>query len=149
MAWGGHGHDHWHLAAGEVYALTAADGSEPLARQTKAGFCFFDQVRLDPEVSGSPATADVQPYDVRRPVVDHGLDGDVGRLERPVLLAGLPDQSVEVTGLADGVYRLSAVADPDGWLTEADETNNGTWVDLRLGTTPDGLRTVEVVASAE
>lgn len=41
-----------------------------------------------------------------------------------------------------------AVADPDGWLSEVDETNNETWVELQIGTQADGLRTVEVTASA-
>ena len=60
----------------------------------------------------------------------------------------LEDQSVDITGLADGGYRLTAVADPDGWLSEVDETNNETWVELQIGTQADGLRTVEVTASA-
>ena len=60
----------------------------------------------------------------------------------------LEDQSVAVTGLADGRYRLTADADPDNWLTETNEANNETWVVIALGTLPDGLRSVEVVESA-
>ena len=37
-----------------------------------------------------------------------------------------------VTGLADGVYRLWASADPGGLFRESNEANNLTWVDLRL-----------------
>jgi hypothetical protein len=44
----------------------------------------------------------------------------------------LPDQRLLVSGLADGVYRLWATADPGGWFRETVETNNDTWVDLRL-----------------
>ena len=44
----------------------------------------------------------------------------------------LPDQRLLLTGLDDGVYRLWAAADPGSWFREANETNNATWVDLRL-----------------
>jgi hypothetical protein len=33
----------------------------------------------------------------------------------------LPDQYIEVTGLADGKYRLRAVADESNWFTESNE----------------------------
>ncbi len=57
----------------------------------------------------------------------------------------LEDQSVDITGFPDGRYRLTAVADPDGWLMESDETNNATTAVLEIGTTADGLRSVELV----
>ena len=46
----------------------------------------------------------------------------------------LPDQRLDVRGLRDGVYRLVAKADPGRWFRERDETNNTTWVDVRLTT---------------
>ncbi len=44
----------------------------------------------------------------------------------------LPDQRLLVTGLADGIYRLWADADPSDWFRETNETNNRTWIDVRL-----------------
>ena len=37
----------------------------------------------------------------------------------------------------DGIYRLTATADPDGWFRETSERNNTTWVELRLTTSVD------------
>jgi hypothetical protein len=36
----------------------------------------------------------------------------------------LPDQYIEVTGVANGLYALETIADPDNLLLEADESNN-------------------------
>ena len=44
----------------------------------------------------------------------------------------LRDQYVDVTNLTSGNYRLSATADLAGQFTEASESNNTTWVDLKL-----------------
>jgi hypothetical protein len=41
-------------------------------------------------------------------------------------------QYIDVTDLADGRYRLRASADDANWFTESDETNNYTWVDIRI-----------------
>lgn len=143
---GGHGHEHWHLKFGVSYRLLTEEGRE-LASQTKAGFCFFDQVAYDPELADAPSDG---VFAVR----SCGKDGDTS-VEMGMSVGWsdpyfwqLADQSVTITGLADGRYRLTADADPDDWLTETDEANNGTWVVIDLGTQPDGLRTVEVIDSA-
>jgi hypothetical protein len=44
----------------------------------------------------------------------------------------LPDQYIEVSGVADGVYILETIADPDDLLLEADETNNCDSIVIRL-----------------
>jgi hypothetical protein len=44
----------------------------------------------------------------------------------------LPDQYMEVTGIADGVYILDTLADPDDALLEADDSNNCGGVFIRL-----------------
>jgi len=46
--------------------------------------------------------------------------------------AQLPDQHLDITKLPDGQYRLMVTADPYGWFTETDETNNSTYVDFEL-----------------
>ena len=144
LVFGGHGHEHWHLRFGAAYRLYPAESESEIASQTKAGYCFFDQIRLDPEIPGAPAERlfQVQSCGTKgSTAVELGMS--VGWSD-PYFWQ-LEDQSVEITGLADGRYRLTAFADPDGFLRESDETNNETWADIEIGTTDDGLRTVEVV----
>ena len=38
----------------------------------------------------------------------------------------LPDQELPLVGLRDGVYRLTATADPDRWFHESNQRNNAT-----------------------
>jgi hypothetical protein len=95
------------------------------------GYCFFDQVRL----AKQPPDAPIAPT--------FGKDGCDGQstLELEMGLSPgfgdpyywtLPDQRLLVNELEDGVYRLWADADPNGWFREANDRNNLTWVDLRL-----------------
>jgi len=51
--------------------------------------------------------------------------------------AGTVGQYLDITGLADGRYRLLVKADGDSAdgtdrFLESDETNNSTWVDLQI-----------------
>jgi hypothetical protein len=148
MVYGGHGHQHWHLKFGASYRLLSSEGRS-LTSQTKAGFCFFDQEHNAPKLEGSPD-------DGVFPVNDCGKDRRATKAKMGMSVGWedpyywqLEDQWVEITDVPDGHYRLEATADPDGWLTESDEDNNTTWVDLELGTKSEGLRTVEVVDSAD
>ena len=59
----------------------------------------------------------------------------------------LEDQSVEITGLPDGATGCRPTPIPTAGCSESDETNNTTVV-LEIGTTADGLRTVELVGAA-
>lgn len=145
---GGHGHEHWHLKFGASYRLTALDGEDEVASQTKAGFCFFDQVRVDPEVAGAPTD--------RRFLAESCGTESSTEVEMGMSVGWsdpyfwqLEDQSVDITGVRDGEYRLTAQADPDDWLMESDETNNATWTDLRIGTLEGGLRSVEVIGTSD
>ncbi|MDQ3965902.1 MAG: hypothetical protein M3246_05535 [Actinomycetota bacterium] len=44
----------------------------------------------------------------------------------------MPDQYIDITGLRRGRYRLEGTADADNWFQEGDESNNSTWVDIRI-----------------
>jgi hypothetical protein len=44
----------------------------------------------------------------------------------------LPDQYIDVTGLTSGRYKLQATADVPNWFLEGSETNNFTWVDIKI-----------------
>lgn len=131
LAFGGHGHDHWHVQVGASYWLTRPGSGEILRRYAKVGYCFFDQARL---VKGPPDSPLAPEFG------KDACDGaDVLELEMGLspgwgdpYLWTLPDQRLLVNGLEDGVYRLWADADPGNLFRELREGNNRTWVDVRL-----------------
>jgi len=146
LVFGGHGHEHWHLRFGASYRLRAVEGGE-VGSQTKAGFCFFDQVRLDPPIAGAPTD---RQFLTESCGTESSTEVEMGMSvgwSDPYFWQ-LEDQSVDITGLPDGRYRLTAQADPDGWIAESDESNNATWTELQIGTLQGGLRSVEVVSSS-
>jgi hypothetical protein len=55
----------------------------------------------------------------------------------------LPDQYIDVNGLAEGLYLLESVADPDGLMVEANDANNCGSVLLRLSNMTAPIPTVE------
>ena len=117
----------------------AQRGPPPLP---KVGYCFFDQARLAEQPPEHP-----RPRHSGRTTATARSDSSSRwaspRVRRP-LPVDAPDQRLLVSGLEDGVYRLWADADPDGWFRETNEDNNLTWVDLRLTLTETPPR-VEVV----
>lgn len=50
----------------------------------------------------------------------------------------LPDQYIDVAAVPDGDYVLETIADPDGLLLEADETNNCDSIVIRIAGTSTG-----------
>ncbi|HEV8296366.1 MAG TPA: lysyl oxidase family protein [Acidimicrobiales bacterium] len=146
MIFGGHGHDHWHLRFGATYWLYDDAGNQ-LKAITKAGFCFFDQIHVQRQRADTPAEA----------VFPSTGCGKKSSLEASMGLSvgwsdpyswRLSDQSVDITDLPDGIYRLVARADPDGILRESNTQNNESWTRVRLSRQSDGLRVVEVVDTA-
>ncbi len=142
---GGHGHEHWHLRSGASYLLTPVGGGDARSR-TKAGFCFFDQVRYRASIAGSPDQA----------VFPNATCGEQDSVEIEMGMSSgwsdpyhwnLEDQEVDVTGLPVGRYRLEAIADPDGWYEELDKSNNGTWAIVELYDS-DGLMAARLIESA-
>ena len=51
----------------------------------------------------------------------------------------LPGQSIDVTNVPSGRYRLFTDIDPQGRFREASRRNNRTWIDIELRWTKDGL----------
>lgn len=146
MVYGGHGHDHWHIKFGAAYRLTSEEGRQ-LASQTKAGYCFFDQVKVDGTLPGAPAEW-VYFNDLCGKTGDTSVSMGMSVGWSDPYFWQLEDQHVVISGFPDGRYKLFADSDPDGWLSETDETNNGTWALVELGTQADGLRTVKLIESA-
>jgi hypothetical protein len=142
MAYAGDGHHHWHIRRVASYSLVPTDDSgNPVEvavprMDSKIGFCFYDHshsMEFGPdealyEVDGCGSQDDTQ---VRMGLSSGWAD---------VYGFSLPGQSIDITDLPDGEYRLWAEADTDGWFTEADRTNNVTWIDFELMTDAEGRR---------
>jgi hypothetical protein len=146
LVFAGDGHNHWHVRNLESYELYRADGDTEADTGAKAGFCFSDDVRYRPTLPSAPASAQY-----RR--------SQCGTQSSLTLVMGLsvgwgdrygyqlPDQYIDVTGLADGTYRLRATADASNWFKESNDKNNKTSVDLTL-THREGKTTAKVVTAA-
>ena len=143
LIFGGDGHDHWHVEQVEVHQLETLDGTI-LGRLVKQGFCFFDTDAYEPSLAAAPERAH---WGAK------GCNPLLGTRVRMGLSVGwgdkypwhLLDERIDVTGLADGTYRIRQIADPNGEFEELDETNNETWVDVELTTTGDGLRETTIL----
>ena len=147
MVWGGDGHEHWHIERVATYTLYRLDESGEILEDdialpdAKIGFCFYDHTQ---SLEGGPAEA----------VYSHEDCGDQDDNDiRMAMSIGwsdiydfdLPGQSIDVTDLEDGFYRVIGVADPQNWFDEGDEENNVTWIDIEL-LTQDDLRLARLAA---
>jgi hypothetical protein len=129
-----HGHIHYEsLASFALHAYDEKRGvlGEAVREGRKLGFCVADLGLVD---LGLPGT-------VGRAYFGEGCftpdgDGDywmgISAGWTDVYWWQLPDQYIEVTGIADGTYALVATANPDGTLIEADGTNNASFTAFRL-----------------
>lgn len=148
MVWGGDGHEHWHVSRVASYRLEPLEDPSQTSpgangrEDTKIGFCFFDSGQ---ELNRGPDEA------------QFGHEGCGDQDDEEFLMGlspgwgdtypfGLPGQSIDVSDLPDGNYRLWALADEQGWFREITRENNLTWVDFELETLPTRLRTAKVVS---
>ncbi len=143
LIYGGDGHNHWHVKQVEVHQIETVDG-EILGKLVKQGFCFFDTDGYRLALADAPRE---QHWGSR------GCAGTLDTRVRMGLSIGwgdkypwrLMDERIDVTGFADGRYRIREIADPNDEFEETNESNNETWVLFDLGTQADGLRIATVV----
>ncbi len=133
----GDGHDHWHVKDLEDYDLFRLDESgnvvEPavVEQGEKIGFCFFDNTNYGSSElkyyvgceNGNPGAL--------------GVTMGLSRGWGDTYGVNTVGQYLDITGLADGRYRLRVTADGDSAVgsdrfLESDETNNSTWADLQI-----------------
>jgi Lysyl oxidase len=142
LVYGGDGHNHWHVKDLERYSLVPSGGGSERTGN-KAGFCFFDNYRYKLSLPRAPQSV-VYPRSAcgtqTSTTLDHGLSVGWGDSYQ----WSLPDQYIETTGLPDGTYRLWATADQADNFQESNESNNSTWVDLRI----DAVNGVTVLRKA-
>ena len=150
----GDGHDHWHIGRFVVVTLGPVPGAPPqdppITARTlrKIGFCLIDTTRapageLRPPNSATSARYPYSGCGVRNSTsVRMGISVGFG----DVYQAFFAHQSVDVTGLNAGTYRLCATTNGElTWRERADNlTNNSYWYDIQLD---PAARTVSVVAN--
>jgi hypothetical protein len=126
-------HGHYHYTGFGVSRLWATDasgarvGGEPVRTGDKVSFCIVD-IEIDAwaEKGNGPRT-----YPTPECLVPTESDAQNDYLVQGITPGWadvydwfLPDQYIEVSGVADGIYLLETIADPDNTILEANESNN-------------------------
>ena len=128
-------HSHFHFEGYALYTLQPVDAAGGSARTgQKTTFCVMDTNRVDGSLAGSPTSG----FYTTCGNVKQGMS--VGWGDR--YGSTLSGQSIDMTGMADGDYRLSIEIDPQHKLSEADRTDNVSCVLLRIRVS---ARTVQVL----
>lgn len=128
MFFAGDGHNHWHVSELENYELIRMDNGSQVGTGVKVGFCFYDG-NLFSNLPGTPASP-VYNGCGRQSNLSVVMGLSTGWADTYPWSHGL--QYIDITGLKAGRYRLQVTADENGWFQEANESNNVTWVDIRL-----------------
>jgi hypothetical protein len=136
MQYAGDGHDHWHSLNMEGGRLVRLDNTK-VGALAKHGFCFFDNVAFALTLPGAPPS----------PVYTSGNSCAMGNGNALSVLMGLSIgwgdmyssstnfQWIDITGLPNGTYRLSATADPRHLVSEASYTNNSASARIKITST--------------
>jgi Lysyl oxidase len=147
LVWGGDGHNHWHVERIAVNRLLPLDAHGRVRAgskgwpDAKVGFCYYDGIR---QLDDAPQDAVYSRFSCGNKddtAIGMGLSWGWADLY-PFML---PGQSVDVTDVRDGRYRLRVEVDEQAWFREARRDNNVTWTDLTLATTARGGRILREV----
>ncbi len=147
----GDGHDHWHISRFVVVRLyptfsISRDELGPTYAERglrKIGFCLTDLVRapaaLRPPNSARRAAFPVSGCGVRESTsLRIGISAGYGDDYKPFF----NHQSVDITGLPSGIYRLCVTTNENGMWLEQDGGNNSAWVDIDLNSQKWRMQTV-------
>lgn len=121
-------HSHFHFEGYALYTLQPADaagGSERIGQKTT--FCVMDTTLVDSTLPGAPATAGYSTCGSQTQGMSVGWGDTYG--------SSLSGQSVDMTGMPDGDYRLYIDIDPNHRLSESSRADNQSCVLLRLSVT--------------
>jgi hypothetical protein len=119
-------HNHWHMESFSLYELWSLAENGTLDRVAatsgKVSYCLRD-IHRNPHPDQAPRMG----YGT----CTYGRQGlSVGWVD--VYDHYLPGQSIDISGLADGVYALISTADPYNLIQESDETNNAAVIYLKI-----------------
>jgi hypothetical protein len=142
LVWGGDGHDHWHVRRVAINRLLPLDEDGRVVAGTKGwpdakvGFCYYDGIRQFDDAPQAEVYSRHSCGGEDDEVIGMGLSWGWGDIY-PFMLRG---QSIDITNIPDGRYRLRVEVDERRWFREALRSNNVTWTDLTLATTAGGAR---------
>jgi hypothetical protein len=131
------GHEHWHVQSAARFSLWNEAGTTTVAPSAKVGFCLEDVERVETFGPANPAydsdaTEYCRQYQANATSVSEGISAgwqdDYG--------AKLPFQWVDVSDVAPGRYRLGAQVDPDDFMIESNEADNGPVLAPEIVTVP-------------
>jgi hypothetical protein len=130
-------HRHWHLKGAARYSLWDEAGTTQAAPASKVGFCLLDSERVDSFGPGSPvytrsATQYCREGQPNAAQVFEGISA--GWLDYYPF--DLPFQWVDVSDVSPGRYRLASAVDPDNYVYERNEANNGPALASAIVTVP-------------
>jgi hypothetical protein len=130
------GHRHWHLPGAARYSLWDETGGAQVAPASKVGFCLLDSERIDSFATPRVYTRSATRYcGEGQPNVAQVFQGiSSGWLD--YYPYDLPFQWVDVSDVAPGHYRLAAGVDPDNFVLEGNEANNGPALASSIVTVP-------------
>lgn len=124
-----HGHIHFEDYAQYNLRAVTADGGvgDIVAAGQKTSFCLLDVDHANSSLRGTPS---------REHYNDCGQFQGISVGWADVYDSGLPEQWIDITGVADGNYWLESVVDPSNRIVESDESNNIVRVQISLGPPP-------------
>jgi hypothetical protein len=138
------GHEHWHFKAFATYRLL--DSTKKITeRSGKEAFCLAptDAVDLNKDnANWRPASTDLstacgeENAVAIREVLDVGWGGTYGQY--------LPGQSFDITNLANGIYYIEVMGNPDKKLVESNYKNNQALRKIAINGKVGGKRTIKV-----
>lgn len=128
-------HQHTHFEDFAQFRLRArnADGSVGAVVRdgAKISFCLLDLRRHDASLPGSPAAAQYLTCDSQRQGISVGW--------ADIYHAGLPDQWIDITGVAPGRYWVEVISDPANHMLEIDESNNSAYIPYTVGASDNAI----------
>jgi hypothetical protein len=133
----GDGHNHWHTQRAVTMELSSVLDPGTVRSGSKIDFCFFDNRRTNPSISGSPSGAYYR----------FAWCGEPGDLSvRMGLSLGWGDryewdfvyQWIDITGMPGGTYTLQATVDKPDDFIETDDTDNCTISRIQIPAAGEG-----------
>ena len=139
-------HNHWHLKGAARFSLWNEAGTAEVAPGAKVGFCLQDVERVNNFGPGSRvySSAATEYCKQGQPNASSVFEG-ISPGWQDVYAAKLPFQWVNVTDMTPGRYRIAEQVDPDDFVRESNEQNNGPTL---AGEVDHGARVCGIAAGA-
>jgi len=149
-------HQHWHLLGFMTYELRTAAKYKFIRPSQKTGFCMmddYDSSSYDPNndpPNKPPAPVYTDPCHLYQPdalSVDEGVSVGYGDYYNPLL----EGQSIDLTGVPDGLYYLVVRANAKKAIKESTYKNNASSIqfDLTHPNGPDGAPSMEILSTCK